>query len=74
MGNQQPLHVKPTSPPNPNPYPHPHPQPPAPQPHYNFIFILLRYIGNLDYECTSEELYYFLSDFGEIDFVDLPLK
>ena len=57
MGNQQPLHVKPT---------------PLP-PHYNLIYILLRYVGNLDYECTSEELYFFLSDFGEIDFVDLPL-
>lgn len=32
------------------------------------------YIGNLDYDCTSEELYYFLNDFGEIDYVDLPLK
>jgi RNA recognition motif-containing protein len=32
------------------------------------------YIGNLDYHCTPEEFYYFLEEFGEIEYVDLPLK
>jgi RNA recognition motif-containing protein len=32
------------------------------------------YIANLDYNCTSEELYYHVSDFGEVEYVDLPLR
>ena len=32
------------------------------------------YLQNLDYDCKSEDVYYLAADFGDVEYVDMPLR